>query len=89
MTLLVNFIRHYGIIGLLGISFSYMVISGCTSQTRSTSEELSAAEKARLDSLAKVADRQCKIYLSTAFEYFKNKDYEGSLRNYTKMVNSG
>ena len=89
MTLLVNFFKRYGIIGLLGISFSYMIISGCASQTGSTSEELSAAEKARLDSLAKVADRQCKIYLSTAFEYFKNKDYVGSLRNYSKMVNSG
>ena len=89
MTLLVNFFNRYGIIGLLGISFSYMVISGCASQTGSTSEELSAAERARLDSLARVADRQCKIYLSTAFEYYKNKDYEGSLRNYSKMVNSG
>ena len=89
MTLLVNLVKRYGIMGLLGITFSYMVISGCASQSGSTSDELSAAEKARLDSLARVADRQCKIYLSTAFEYFKNKEYEGSLRNYTKMVNSG
>ena len=89
MRFLVNFFNRYGIIGLLGISFSYMVISGCASQTGSTREELSAAERARLDSLARVADRQCKIYLSTAFEYYRNKDYEGSLRNYSKMVNSG
>ena len=80
-----KYLRHYGLFAFLMTAFVYAVISGCAPKSP-TGDELSVAEKARLDSIAKVKDRRCRIWLSTGSEYFKNKDFVGSLRNYNKMV---
>jgi len=80
-----NLFRNYGSVGFVMTTLVYAVLSGCAPQS-STDDEISAIEKARLDSIAKVNDRRCRIWLSTGFEYFKNKDFEGSLRNYTNMI---
>ena len=79
------YFKNYGFFGFLMTTFVYAVLSGCAPKS-STSDELSAIEKARLDSIAKVNDRRCRIWLSTGSEYFKNKDYQGSVRNYNKMI---
>ena len=34
-------------------------------------------------------DRKCAIALSNAWEYFKNRDYDSSIRNYNKLVDLG
>ena len=83
-----NYYSKYGFFGFLMTIFVYAVLSGCVPKP-STDAEISAIEKARLDSIAKVMDRRCRIWLSTAFEYFKNKDFVGSLRNYTNMIEGG
>ncbi len=80
-----KYFRNYGFFGFLMTAFVYAVIAGCAPKSP-TGDELSVAEKARLDSIAKVKDRRCRIWLSTGFEYFKNKDFVGSLRNYNKMI---
>jgi len=83
-----NYYSKFGFFGFIMTIFVYAVLSGCAPQS-STDAEISAMEKARLDSIAKVHDRRCRIWLSTAFEYFKNKDFVGSLRNYTNMIDGG
>jgi len=88
MTLSLKNIKKKGLVGLLFTAFVYSVLTSCAPKGTVSDEVISAAEKARQDSIARVKDRQCKIWLSTAFEYFKNKNYESSLYNYRKMVNS-
>lgn len=88
MTVSLKIIKKKGLVGLLFTAFVYSVLTSCAPGGVSD-EVMSAAEKARQDSIARVQDRQCKIWLSTAFEYFKNKNFERSLLNYTKMVNGG
>ncbi|MCK4579434.1 MAG: hypothetical protein KAU50_11645 [Candidatus Marinimicrobia bacterium] len=43
---------------------------------------LSEAEKAK-------RDRDCQIALSNGWEYYKNREFDSSVRNYTKLVNLG
>jgi len=89
MTINLKIIRKKGLIGLLFMTFVYSVLTSCAPKGGAGDEVLSELEKARLDSIARVHDRQCRIWLSTAFEYFKNKNFESSLENYNKMVNGG
>jgi len=89
MRLSLKNIKKKGLVGLLFTAFLYSVLTSCAPKVGDSEDVISAAEKARLDSLARVHDRQCKIWLSTAFEYFKNKDFESSLFNYNKMINGG
>ena len=88
MTLNLKNIKKKGLVGLLFTAFIYSVLTSCAPKGPGE-DVMTAAEKARLDSLARVQDRQCKIWLSTAFEYFKNKNFESSLINYRKMINGG
>lgn len=89
MTLSLKIIRKKGLIGLLFMAFVYSVLTSCAPKGGAGGDVMTEAEKATLDSLARVQDRQCRIWLSTAFEYFKNKDFESSLANYRKMANGG
>ena len=83
-----NYQSKFGLFGFIMTVFVYAVLSGCAPQS-STDGGMSALEKARLDSIAKVMDRRCRIWLSTGFEYFKNKNFVGSLRNYSHMIEGG
>ncbi len=83
-----NYYSKFGLFGFIITVFVYTVLSSCAPRS-ATDTEISALEKARLDSIAKVLDRRCRIWLSTAFEYFKNKNFVGSLRNYTHMIEGG
>lgn len=89
MTTSLKIIRKKGLVGLLFMTFVYSVLTSCAPKGGVSDDVMTEAEKARLDSIARVQDRQCKIWLSTAFEYFKNKNFESSLENYAKMINGG
>ena len=82
------YFRKFGLFGVIMTAFVYAVLTSCAPPS-ATDGEISAIEKARLDSIAKVEDRRCKIWLSTGFEYYKNGDFVSSVRNYNNMVNGG
>lgn len=69
----------------LGIAAAVMTLQMCVPPPAGEGEEEPALTKEELER----RERECLIALSNAWEYFKNREFESSVRNYLKMVNLG
>jgi len=69
----------------LGLILIGMVLSSCQPPSAMSEEEMAMRQKAHRDSMKKANMQQCMKFLSFATEYYKNKNYEDALRNYSKL----
>ncbi|RKY49181.1 MAG: hypothetical protein DRP88_00365 [Candidatus Neomarinimicrobiota bacterium] len=66
-----------------------IILSYCVPPSEEPSGEMaakSAQEKAREDS---IRDMKCKLYLSFAYSYYQNQDWQGAIKNYRRMMDLG